>query len=509
MTSTASDAGGGRLVRVSRILPSERYQSLAAYVAAGGGKGLDAARAVSAETVIEELAASGLRGRGGAGFPTGIKWRTIKAYASSSRRTSIVVNAAEGEPGTFKDRAIIRANPYAVLEGALIAAQAMDADTIVVATKARFGPEISRLVDALAEVVAAGWTGDVRVRIVQGPAEYLYGEETALLEVIDGRPPFPRIAPPFRRGIDEIVLTDADIDAGSGLAAPVQMAGTQQQSEAPPVLVNNIETMANVPGIIANGATWFRSLGTNDSPGTLVCTISGAVRRPGVAEVAMGTTLHEVIDDVGGGVHPGRHVRGVLVGVSSAVITPEQLDTALTYEAMTAIGSGLGSGGYIVFDDETDPTSVTAGVSRFLAIESCGQCTACKHDGADIARLLGGIAAGTGRRDDLATIDERLQTVADGARCSLGRQHQTVVGSLVEVFRGQITARLDDDANPLDVVLIAELDEIDDAGAYLDASFVDKQPDWTYRSPDSGKTPVERFTDHRAEGTSSEAASPT
>ena len=188
----------------------------------------------------------------------------------------------------------------------------------------------------------------------------------------------------------------------------------------------------------------------------------------------------------------------MLVGVSSAVITEEQLDTALTYEAMAAIGSGLGSGGYIVLDDETDPTSVTAGVSRFLAIESCGQCTACKQDGADISRLLAGIAAGVGRRDDLATIDERLQTVADGARCGLGRQHQTVVGSLVGVFREEITARLDHDADPLDIELIAELDEIDDGGAHVDASFVDKQPDWTYGGPDSGKTPVERFTDHRA-----------
>ena len=188
----------------NRVLPPLPYASLAEYVAAGGGKGLDAARAVSAETVIEELVASGLRGRGGAGFPTGVKWRTIKSFASDILDTSVVVNAAEGEPGTYKDRTIIRVNPYAVLEGALIAARAMDAKSIVVATKTEFKDEVERLRGAIIEISAAGWCDDIEVRVVEGPSEYLYGEETALLEVIDGRPPFPHIAPPFRRGIVEV-----------------------------------------------------------------------------------------------------------------------------------------------------------------------------------------------------------------------------------------------------------------------------------------------------------------
>ena len=192
----------------NRVLPSEPYGSIAEYVAAGGGKGLAAARAVDAETVIGELTASGLRGRGGAGFPTGVKWRTIKSFASPLLATSVVVNAAEGEPGTFKDRTIIRANPYAVIEGALIAAWAMEAKSVVIATKAAFGEEIARLQSAIAEVGSAGWSGDVEIRVADGPAEYLFGEETALLEVLDGRPPFPRIAPPFRQGIVEVV--DAD-----------------------------------------------------------------------------------------------------------------------------------------------------------------------------------------------------------------------------------------------------------------------------------------------------------
>src|SRR4249919_1950184 len=165
-------------VTTTRVLPAEPYTSLSAYVAAGGGEGLAAARAVSPDTIIEELAASGLRGRGGAGFPTGVKWRTIRSFASPVLLTSIVVNAAEGEPGTYKDRAIIQANPYAVIEGALIAARAMESRSVVIATKAAFTDEVARLRAAVGEISAAGWLGEVDVRIVEGPAEYLYGEET-------------------------------------------------------------------------------------------------------------------------------------------------------------------------------------------------------------------------------------------------------------------------------------------------------------------------------------------
>jgi NADH-quinone oxidoreductase subunit F len=482
-----------------RVLPPKPYESLADYIESGGGKGLTAARAVDAETIIEELAASGLRGRGGAGFPTGEKWRTIKSFASPLLRTSVVVNAAEGEPGTFKDRSIIRANPYAVLEGALIGAVAMEAKSIVVATKESFADEVIRLESALAEITEAGWTGDVEIRILAGPSEYLYGEETALLEVIDGRPPFPRIAPPFRRGVVEVVESEGDAESGSGLAANVQMAGTEEASAAPPVLVNNVETMANVPGIIAKGAAWFRSVGTAESPGTIVCTVTGDVEHPGVIEIAMGTPLRVVIDTAAGGVQRGVEVGAVLVGVSSSVLTPDQLDTELSYEAMKAIGSGLGSAGFMVIAANTDAVSIAAGVSRFLAIESCGQCTPCKQDGAEIARLLAVAAAGDGTAEDLVTIESRLATVADGARCSLASQQQAVVGSLLNRFDAQVRSRFAGAATPVEVHLVAELVDIGEKGATVDSAFAGKQPDWTYDEVDSGKTPVERFTDHRAE----------
>ena len=495
-SSGGESSGGARTF--DRVLPTEPHLSLAQYVAAGGGAGLAAARQVSAATIIDEITASGLRGRGGAGFPTGVKWQAVASFASPTLRTSVIVNAAEGEPGTFKDRTILRTNPYAVIEGALIAALAMDARTIIVATKASFATEVERIESAVAEIVDAGWAGEVDVRVLQGPAEYLYGEETALLEVVDGRPPFPRIAPPFRRGIVEVVTSERDAASGSGLPANVQMASAEHASAAPPVLVNNVETFANVPGIIAHGAEWFRSIGTVGSPGTIVCTVTGDVLHPGVAELAMGTTLRDVIDQVGGGMQPEEQIQAVLIGVSSAVITPGQLDTPLGYETMAAIGSGLGSAGLIVLSDKTDMVGVAAGVSRFLAIESCGQCTHCKEDGLEISELLATVARGEGQHSDMATIETLLSTVAEGARCSLATQHQTVVGSILGTFDDQVGALLEAGGAPVQVRLIAELSNLDDNGATIDASFVDKQPDWTYGTIPSGKSPVDLLVDHRA-----------
>ena len=481
---------------MERVLPAVAVASLDAYLSSGGGAGLAAARAVEPDVVIAEVEASGLRGRGGAGFPTGTKWRTVAAYGSSVLATTVVVNAAEGEPGTFKDRAILRANPYAVLEGALIAAHAVGANEIVFATKARFVEELRRVRSAVDELASAGWTKDVTISIVEGPSEYLYGEETALFEVIDGRPPFPRIAPPYRRGVVEVV-TDDDVGSESGLAADVEMATADDETLAPPVLANNVETLANVPAIIENGAAWFRLVGTPESPGTIVVTLTGDVLRPGVGEVAMGSRLRDVIEDVGGGVAPGRSIVGVLGGVSTAVLTADHLDVALSYEAMAEAGSALGSASFHVIDSDADVIALAAGVSRFLAVESCGQCTPCKQDGLEIASGLSSLCHGDATEATLDEIYKRLGTVADGARCNLGRQHETVVGSLLAAFPDAIPTHLDPGAQPVEPVLVAELTEIDGDTEVVDATFPDKQPDWTYDETYSGKTPVELATDHR------------
>ena len=487
-----------------RVLPLAAFASLDAYREAGGGRGLTAARAVESEVLIDELDASGLRGRGGAGFPTGTKWRTVFSYASAVLRTSVVVNAAEGEPGTFKDRSIIRNNPYAVLEGALIAARVVGAGGVTIATKARFTEEVARLRGAIDEIRAAGWTGDVGFDIVEGPGEYLYGEETALLEVLDGRPPFPRIAPPWRRGVVEVVAGDDDVDSGSGLPADVQMATADDGDNlAPPVLVNNVETFANVANIIANGAAWFRSVGTTESPGTILCTVTGAVSRPGVFEVAMGTPLRDLLalatsdaENDGG----ARSLSAVLMGVSNAILTSAELDTPISYEAFAAQGGGLGSASFIVVDDSTDPVAVAAGASRFLAVESCGQCTPCKQDGLEISSLLQKLASGQADQSHLRRIDERLLRITDGARCSLASQHQVVIGSIRTRFAAQFEARVQPGRDPVEPVLIAEVTAIDGQTTSVDPTFVDKQPDWTYGPHDSGLAPVERLTDHRAQG---------
>ena len=485
-----------RSFTASRVLPTIPYSSLAEYIEAGGGAGLRGARAVDPEVVIAEIEASGLRGRGGAGFSTGAKWRTVASFASSVLNTSMVVNAAEGEPGTFKDRAILDANPYAVIEGALIAATVVGARDVTFATKRRFGEAVSRLRSALAEVERAGWADDIAMRVVEGPDEYLYGEETALIEVLDGRAPLPRIAPPWRRGVVEVVADDDDVSSGSGLAADVEMATPTDDNETPPVLINNVETLANVPAIVAKGAAWFREVGTAESPGTIVCTITGAVQRPAVVEAPMGTPLRTVLDEVGGGARTGRLIVGVLMGVSNAVITADELDLPISYESMRSRGSGLGSASFIVIDDADDLVAVAAGASRFLAIESCGQCTRCKLDGLDIAGSLATIASGEGDDHDLQTIEKRLGTITEGARCSLATQHQLVVGSILDQFNDAVVARLASN-DPAAPYLVAELIRIDEETTTLDEAFLTKQPDWTHDEVDSGQMPAERLGDHR------------
>ncbi len=488
---------------VSRVLPAVPYETLAEYVSAvGGGDGLRDARLVQREVVIEELEASGLRGRGGAGFPTGTKWRTVVSFESADLSTSMVVNAAEGEPGTWKDRAILLANPYAVLEGALIAARVVGARTITIATKRRFGEVVTRLHSAIDEVRAAGWlddpdVGTIEVTVFEGPEEYLFGEETALLEVLDGRQPFPRIAPPWRRGVVEVVRGDHDVESGSGLSADVQFAVQSSDNEPPPVLVNNVETIANVAAIIAKGAEWFRSVGTAESPGTIVCTITGAVRKPSVIEAPMGTPLRRVIDEASGGVGLDRSLQCVLMGVSNAILTPDELDLPISYEAMRQRGSGLGSASFIVVDDSTHPAALAAGVSRFLAVESCGQCTACKQDGLRISDMLAEIVDGRGGAPDLHTIELRLATVADGARCSLATQHQVVVGSIVETFSAALHEQAQINSAPVAHYLVAELTALSGGIATIDETFAAKQPDWTHGGSDSGQAPAERLDEHR------------
>jgi NADH:ubiquinone oxidoreductase subunit F (NADH-binding) len=483
---------------VHRVLHPVPLNSFAEYRKAHGGDGLRAAVERGPDAIISEVAASGLRGRGGAGFPTGRKWRTVRDNRSQILPATVVVNAAEGEPGTFKDRTILRNNPYAVVEGALIAALAVDADTIIVATKLSFEQEAERICAAIEDFRRAGWTGGLRLEVFQGPNEYLYGEETALLETVDGRYPLPRIAPPYRRGVDEIVTTAAAVSSGSGLSARVEMAGPSEALVAPPALVDNVETLGNIPRILARGAPWFRTVGTDESPGTIVCTVTGSVRRHGVGEFIMGTPLQEVIETLGEGPRPGRRIVGVQPGVSNGFIPAWRLDTPVSYEALARIGSGLGSGGFIVLDDADDLVAVAAGASRFLSIESCGQCTPCKLAGLRISALLAKLAGSQTTKADLAALEDYLKVVTDSARCSLATQQQTVVRHLLEHAHASVDAHLDGRAAPRPPMLIAELVDLRDGLAHVDEHHRNKQPDWSYDNITSGKTPAARLGEHRA-----------
>jgi NADH:ubiquinone oxidoreductase subunit F (NADH-binding) len=463
--------------QVRRVLDAEVVPTLTAYLDAGGGGALDAAARLGPAATIDEVMASGLRGRGGAGFPTGVKWRTV-AEMAAGRPRPVVVNAAEGEPGSFKDRAILRTNPYRVVEGAVVAARTMAAPRLVLALKASFEREVALLRAAVDEVAAAGWLDGIEVDVFEGPSEYLFGEETALCEVIDGGYPFPRLAPPFRSGI------------GDDIATP--------ELEGPPTLVNNVETMANVALVLARGADWFREVGTADSPGTVVCTVSGATTDHAVGEFAMGTPLREVIDELGGGPRNAPVVAAVS-GVANPILAGDELDAPLSYEGMAARGSGLGAAGFLVLDGATDPVAFAAGVSRFLAVESCGQCLPCKDDGLAISTILDRLVANQPAGTDLEELELRLSTITDGARCYLAQQHQFVVQSLLDKFADAVVAHVDGRAAAGERAPVAAVADLAGTEVALDERQLTKQPDWTWDEPWSGKHPAQRLDETGAD----------
>ncbi len=474
---------------VTRVLDAEPVESLAAYVELGGGKALAAARASEPVAVIEVVEASGLRGRGGAGFPTGTKWRTVAGMGGAAPVT-VVVNAAEGEPGTLKDRTILRRNPYKVIEGALIAAHAVGADRVVVGMKQSAEVERARVEAAIAEFVDAGWQQGVDLSVVAGSDRYLLGEETGLLESIAGRPPFPRVAPPYRHGAEEVGDEPA-------VASRTDFADADGATAAPAALVNNVETFANVPFIVLDGPEAFRSLGTEGSPGTMVCTVTGRTEGAGVGEFEMGTPLREVIASLGG--RPiGKEIVAVLSGTANPLLTGEALDAALTWEGLDEAGGGLGSAGFIVIDDTVDVVAVAHGVSRFLSVESCGQCTPCKQDGMALTDALDRVRSSKPADDDLEQLGRLAGRVTAGARCFLAQQHQQVVESLLAQFPDALAAHLDGRADPAEPFPIVPLLDIVDGQAVLALDELDVHPDWGIGA-DSGAAPAARIDVRAAE----------
>lgn len=456
------------LTRVPFLLEGAAVTSLTAYKERGGGAAYSLAAETGPAAVIDEINSSGLRGRGGGGFPTGQKWTGIRD-AGDGRRFA-VCNAAEGEPGTFKDRALLRHNPYQVLEGLAIAALAIGAEATYIATKANYGAEAERLRAAIDEARADGCFGPVPITLVLGPDEYLFGEEKALLEVIEGREPLPRLFPPYQHG-----LFATDIQTGW---ESVDSAG--RRGQANPTLVNNVETLANVPHILRRGARWFRTFGTAESPGTIVATVVGDVRRPSVFEVEPGTPLDELLA-LAGGPREGRTIQACVSGVANPVIPAAQLGTPVSYEGMAAIGSGMGSAGFVFYDDTACMVEVARALSRFLYIESCGQCRSCKFGCGEITRALEVIASGSGQERDVAVIGARLQSVTDQVRCYLATEERILIASLLRAFPEEFALHLEGRCSvPARPISVPKIVDLGDGVVSYDPRHDRKQPDWTY-----------------------------
>jgi NADH:ubiquinone oxidoreductase subunit F (NADH-binding) len=444
-----------------RLLPTAHRPivSVGGYVATGGLSALQHVRHSTPEAVIDEIARAGLRGRGGAGFPTGAKWSGIIGGGSGPRYACC--NAAEGEPGTFKDRYLLRLNPYQVLEGLAIAARVIGAARAFMCLKGSFAPEIARVRTALDELRAAGVVGSgagVEIDLVLGPEEYLFGEEKALLEVIEGNLPLPRVLPPYLEGL------------------------FRQPPAANPTLVNNVETLANVPHILRHGAEWFRRVGTPGAPGTMIFTLTGDVRRPGCFELPLGTPLRALVEELGGGPSAGRTLKVILPGASNAVLTPAQLDTPMDFDALREAGSGLGSAGFVAYDDSACMVALAHVFSRFMYVESCGQCPPCKFGTREITRLLERLEQGDGSAADVETIFARCAIVDEGNRCALPVGERVLVESLIRRFEAEFHAHLHSSCSRPRLLFLPKIVDLDPASGYVayDARQVLKQPDWRY-----------------------------
>jgi NADH-quinone oxidoreductase subunit F len=428
------------------------------YASGGGGRGLEIALGAGAEAVIDEVAKSGLRGRGGAGFPTGEKWRSIRSTGTGTRFA--VCNAAEGEPATFKDRTLLRTNPYQVLEGLAIAAYAVGAERAYVGLKETFAEEVQAVDRALRKMREADALGPIAFELVLGPDLYLFGEETGLEEVIEDRPPLPRIARPFMFGL---------------FAAP---------PNDNPTLVNNVETLANVPHILAEGTDWLRSSGTDTSPGTMLFTVCGDVRREGVFELPLGTPLRYLVEDLAGGPPEGRSFKAFFPGSSNTVLAPTELDVPLDFDSMREVGSGLGSAGFAAFDDSACMVRAAHLYSRFLYVESCGQCPACKFGTGEATRLLAEVESEGASDQILESILIRAKGSTDGQKCALPTGESLLIQSLVQVFAEEFRSHIGH-VCPLPRELmfhkIIDWDAANERFVY-DENYAWKQPDWTYAS---------------------------
>ena len=386
--------------------------NLAEYRAIGGYAALEKARGMTREQVIEEISTATLRGRGGAGFPMGRKLSLVQPPEVAGKPTYVVANADESEPGSFKDREILRRVPHRFIEGCLIAAHAIGSNHVFVYIRGEYAAEYEVLKAAADDVRDAGLLGEVTLVLHRGAGAYICGEETALLDSLEGKRGQPRPRPPF--------------PPISGLYAS-------------PTLINNVQTLANVPIIIEKGAAWYAKLGPEASPGTVVYSISGNVERPGNYELPLGTTLRELIYDIGGGIPGGRKLKAIIPGGSSVpVFTPDQLDTPADFDSIQAAGSFLGSAAIIAVDDRACMVQLALRVEKFYMHESCGKCTPCREGTRWMVSFLEKIESGRAEHSDLDLLRNICDRVEGKSLCALGDFAVWPVKSYIDKYRSRV-----------------------------------------------------------------------
>ena len=374
------------------------------YIGKDGFRGLSKARELKPEAVIEEVKRSGLRGRGGAGFPCGVKWELARKSEGSER--FLICNADEGEMGTFKDRYIIENDPFLLMEGMGIAAYAIGASKVYIYLRGEYRYLLGKLRNALARVRERGLFGDLEVEICEGAGAYVCGEESALMNSIEGRRGEARFRPPY---------------------PPSQGLWDK------PTIINNVETLCNLPGILLNGAQWFSAIGTEKSKGTKIFSVSGDVQRPGIYELEMGSSLKELVMDLAG----AKDVKMVQVGGATGRIVPQSMmETKLCFEGV------LGSGGVVVFDRSRDVIEMVYRMVEFLAEESCGKCAPCREGTEVMVEILGRLKSGDGVEEDLEVLKDLGEVMRGSSLCGLGQGTPVPVQDSLEHFRGEYETRI-------------------------------------------------------------------
>ena len=398
-----------------------RSETIGVYVENGGYQALRKALECSPAELIDLVKRSKLRGRGGAGFPAGLKWGFMP---QGNADNCLCVNTDEGEPGTFKDRVLVEKDPHQVIEGVIIAAYAVGAQRAYVYIRGEFFLGVKRWIKAIADAHEHGYLGrnilgsdfSLDLTVHRGAGAYICGEETAMINSLEGRRGEPRLKPPY----------------------PAQ-AGYQGR----PTLVHNVETLANVPHIVLRGAEWFASIGTEKSTGPKVFCVSGHVFRRGTYELPLGTPLREIIEEHAGGVPGGRRIKAVIPGgASTPLLTEDQLDVPMDFESLAAAGSALGTGAIVVMDERTCMVDVARRTARFFAHESCGKCAPCRLGSVAAWRILEGIEAGEGQEGDI----ERLYALCDGIAghtfCPMGDAQVAPLRSALDRFGDEFRAHI-------------------------------------------------------------------